>query len=57
MFVCERAEATSADGAVMLNVCVVTHEFASVTVHVHDPAVRPVTLAVPSPVGLPGVQL
>ena len=41
----------------MLNVCVVTHELASVTVHVHDPAVSPVTLAVPSPVGLPGVQL
>ena len=33
------------------------HAFASVTVHVHDPAVSPETLAVPSPIGFPGVQL
>ena len=33
------------------------HAFASVTVQVHDPAVSPETLTVPSPVGFPGVQL
>ena len=41
----------------MVNVCAAVHPFASVTVQVHVPAVKPVTLAVPSPVGLPGVQL
>ena len=56
-FVCEAAEATSADGCVILNVCVVTQLFASVTVQVQVPNVNPVTLAVPSPVGFPGVQL
>ncbi len=55
--VCELTDAEIADGAVILNVAVFTQEFASVTVHVHEPAVKPVTLAVPSPVGLPGVQL
>jgi hypothetical protein len=48
---------TSAGGAVMLNVAVPVQAFASVTVTVHVPAVRPVTLFVPSPVGLPGAQL
>jgi hypothetical protein len=33
------------------------HAFASVTVQVHEPAVNPETLTVPSPVGFPGVQL
>jgi hypothetical protein len=31
--------------------------FKSVTVHAHVPAIKPVTEAVPSPVGLPGPQL
>lgn len=51
------ALATSNAGCVMLNVCVVTQLLASVTVQVHVPTVSPVTEAVPSPVGLPGVQL
>ena len=41
----------------MVNACDVVQEFASVTVQVHVPAVNPVTLVVPSPVGFPGVQL
>ena len=41
----------------MENVRVAAQEFASVTVHVQVPAVNPVTETVPSPVGLPGVQL
>ena len=48
---------TGAAGCVMLTVLVAVQLFASVTVHVHVPAVSPVTLAVPSPVGFPGVQL
>jgi hypothetical protein len=57
MLVCDAAETEIAVGAVMLNVCAAVHPFASVTVQVHEPAVRPVTHVVPSPVGLPGVQL
>ena len=57
MLVCESAEATKAVGCVIENVLVVVHAFASVTVQVQVPNVKPVTLAVPSPVGLPGVQL
>ena len=41
----------------IVNACDVVQEFASVTVQVHVPEVNPVTLAVPSPVGFPGVQL
>ena len=41
----------------ILNVCVVTQLLASVTVQVQFPNIKPVTLAVPSPVGFPGVQL
>ena len=44
-------------GCVMLNVWDAVHPLASVTVHVQEPAVNPVTEVVPSPVGLPGVQL
>jgi hypothetical protein len=51
------AVTTNAVGCVTLKVCAALHPLASVTVHVHDPAVNPVTEAVPSPVGLPGVQL
>jgi hypothetical protein len=47
----------SAGGWVILKVCVDVHPLASVTVQVHEPAVRPLTDVVPSPVGLPGVQL
>jgi hypothetical protein len=54
-FVCEPV-VPMADGCVMLNVPVDEHAFASVTVTVHVPAVSPVTLFVPSPAGLPGVQ-
>ena len=43
--------------SVIVKLCVATHPFASVTVHVQDPAVKPVTEVVPSPVGVPGVQL
>ena len=57
MFVCETAVTTSAAGAVMLKVALAEQELASVTVQVQVPAVSPVTEAVPSPVGLPGVQL
>ena len=55
--VCDTALATTCVGCVILNVCVAVQELASVTVHVHVPAVNPVTDTVPSPVGLPGVQL
>lgn len=55
--VCDAADATKADGSVILNVAVDVHEFASVTVQVHVPTVKPLTLIVPSPVGFPGVQL
>ena len=42
----------------MVNDCVATgHRFASCTAQVHVPADNPVILAVPSPVGFPGVQL
>ena len=41
----------------MLNVLVAVQLFASVTVTVYTCAVRPDTLPVPSPDGLPGVQL
>lgn len=56
-FVDELIVAVSAGACVRLNVRVVVQELASVTVTVQTPAVRPVTLGVPSPVGLPGVQL
>ena len=56
-FVCDAGVTVIAEGEVTLKVAVLTQEFASVTVHVHVVAVSPVTLAVPSPVGLPGVQL
>ena len=55
--VCDAAVTLSAGGWVMLKVRVDVHPLASVTVHVHEPAVRPLTDVVPSPVGLPGVQL
>ena len=47
----------SAVGCVIVKLWVAVHPFASVTVQVHVPAVKPVTEAVPSPDGLPGVQL
>ena len=55
--VCETGVTVIAGGAVMLNVAMFVQEFASVTVQVDEPAVNPLTEAVPSPVGLPGVQL
>ena len=56
-FVCETAFTTITDGCVIVNVLDAAQPFASVTVQVHDPALSPETLAVPSPVGFPGVQL
>jgi hypothetical protein len=47
----------NAGGCVSVTVAIDEQPFASVTVQVHEPAVRPVTEGVPSPVGLPGVQL
>jgi hypothetical protein len=44
-------------GCVTATVAEVVQPLASVTVTDHVPAVRPVTAAVPSPVGLPGDQL
>ncbi len=41
----------------IVNTSELEQEFASVTVHVYVPAVKLVTEVVPSPVGLPGVQL
>ena len=56
-FVCDAGVTEIADGCVTVKVCAAVHPFASVTVHVQDPAVKPVTVVVPSPVGVPGVQL
>ena len=56
-FVCEADVNAKAVGCVTVKFCEVVHPFASVTVHVQVPAVKPVTETVPSPVGLPGVQL
>jgi hypothetical protein len=56
-FVWETEETEIAVGCVIFIVLVPVHPLPSVTVHVHDPAVRPETLVVPSPVGFPGVQL
>ena len=55
-FVWEAALATKAVGSVMVKVLVAVQLFASVTVQVQVPAVNPVTVAVPSPVGFPGDQ-
>ena len=44
-------------GCVTVKVCAFVQPLASVTVQVQVPAVNPVTEAVPSPVGFPGVQL
>ncbi len=49
--------ATIAVGCVMFKDKVAVHPLLSVTVQVHIPKVNPVTETVPSPVGLPGVQL
>jgi hypothetical protein len=57
MLVCDAGVTTIAGGCVMLKVRVAVHVFASVTVQVQVPAISPVTETVPSPVGLPGVQL
>ncbi|PXY38629.1 hypothetical protein DMB65_21980, partial [Flavobacterium cheongpyeongense] len=57
ILVCEAAVATRAVGCVIVKLTAVVQLLASVTVHVHVPGVRPVTEVVPSPVGLPGVQL
>ena len=56
-FVCDAAAKDNAGGCVTVNVCTAVQAFASVTVQVQVPAVNPVTDVVPSPVGLPGVQL
>ena len=45
---------TNCTGEVIVNVWVAVQALASVTVQVQVPAVNPVTLTVPSPVGLPG---
>ena len=57
ILVCEAGVTTIAVGCVILKVRVAVQLFASVTVHVQPPAVKPVTETVPSPVGLPGDQL
>jgi hypothetical protein len=41
---------------VIVNVCDATQPLESVTLQVQLPAVRPVTLVVPSPAGFPGAQ-
>jgi hypothetical protein len=56
-FVWETAATEIAVGSVIEIMREAEHAFASVTVHVHEPAVNPVTLTVPSPEGFPGVQL
>ena len=56
-FVWETAATEIAAGSVIVIMLKAEHAFASVTVQVHDPALSPETLAVPSPVGFPGVQL
>ncbi len=57
MLVCEEGVIVIAGGCVIVNVCVAVQLLASVTLQVQVPAVKLVTLMVPSPVGLPGVQL
>ena len=56
-FVWETAATEIAVGCVRFIVLAPVHPLPSVAVQVHDPAVRPETLVVPSPVGFPGVQL
>ena len=46
-----------AAACVIVTDCDAMQAFASVIEQVHVPAVNPVTFAVPSPVGFPGVQL
>ena len=46
----------AAAGCVIVKFCTDVHPLTSVIVQVHEPAVNPVTDAVPSPVGVPGVQ-
>ena len=55
--VCEAGVTVIAVGWVTVKFCVLVQPLASVTVQVQDPAVKPVTDTVPSPVGFPGVQL
>ena len=55
--VCEAGVTEIAGGCVTVKFCALVQPLASVTVHVQVPAVKPVTEVVPSPVGLPGVQL
>ncbi|MOA16159.1 hypothetical protein D3C78_1363560 [compost metagenome] len=45
------AEAIKAEGCVMVKLCVSVHPFASVTVTVYVPAVRPVAVAAVPPLG------
>jgi hypothetical protein len=56
-FVCEARVVDIAGGWVIVKTEEAVHPIASVAVHVHDPAVSPVTDVVPSPIGFPGVQL
>jgi len=57
ILVCDTTLDVIALGSVMITCCVLVQLLASVIVQVHVPAVNPLTEAVPSPVGLPGVQL
>ena len=55
--VCAEAVTEIADGCMTVNEFVAVQPFISVIVTTHVPAIKPVTEVVPSPVGLPGVQL
>jgi hypothetical protein len=56
-FVWETEETEIVVGSVIVIIRKTEHPFPSVAVQVHEPAVSPETLVVPSPVGFPGVQL
>ncbi|MNE24007.1 hypothetical protein D3C80_1172810 [compost metagenome] len=51
MFVCATGAATKAAGSVIVKLWVSVHPFASVTVTVYVPAVRPVAVAAVPPLG------